>query len=238
MADQKQSEFPSASTLTGSEYVAIVQSAASKKSLLSSIKTFVLQGVSSLALTGLSTATNAAITATDSILVAFGKLQAQANYFSSLLSNCTPVLVLAKSAVAVSTPASTTEEVLATITIPAGIIGDNGQLRVYTLWSSTSSANTKTPRVRFGGTSGTAFLSATLTTSATTQVMTLIRNRSSASSQVGNVATVTASFGVSSGSITTATVDTSVATTLVITGQKAVSGETLTLESYTVEVIK
>jgi hypothetical protein len=38
-------------------------------------------------LTGLSTATNAAITATDSVLVAFGKLQAQITALSSSLSN-------------------------------------------------------------------------------------------------------------------------------------------------------
>ena len=63
-------------------------------------------------------------------------------------------VTLGTSAVQVATGAVTTEEVLATITIPAGIMGLNGRLRFSADGALTSSGNTKTIRVRFGGIGG------------------------------------------------------------------------------------
>ena len=40
---------------------------------------------------------------------------------------------------------------LATITIPAGLIGANGKVKFYPLWSNTNNANTKTLRVVLNG---------------------------------------------------------------------------------------
>lgn len=152
------------------------------------------------------------------------------------LINPRPALVLGASAAAVSCPADTSEDLLATVTIPAGIMGLNGILRIYHLWSFTSSANNKTPRVRLGGIGGTVYGSDVFTTSATWQDMRWIANRGAANSQIGGKS----SAGIltfSTSSNITSSVDTSAATTLVFTGQKASAGETLTLEQYLVELL-
>lgn len=148
------------------------------------------------------------------------------------------VRVLAQSAVAASVGATTDETVLATITIPAGAMGLNGCLRIETLWTVTNSGNNKVLRWRLGGIGGTAFLEATLTASVTYHDLRSIRNRGAANSQVGWAATATAGgHAASTSAASTGTIDTSAATTVVITGQKANSGETLTLEAYTVELL-
>lgn len=140
--------------------------------------------------------------------------------------------IIAQSAVAVTTPADTNENTLATITIPGGVIGANGRLVVEAYFNVTASTNSKTWRVRLGGTS----LHNGVTTSATAvSVGTLapIANRNSESSQVGVGYT---GNGVSSAALPTGTVDTTADQTLTITGQKATGAETMTLAQYTVRL--
>jgi hypothetical protein len=152
--------------------------------------------------------------------------------------------VLAKSAVAVSGAANTSENVLATVTIPAGAMGPNGVLRLESMWSFTGSANSKTLRARLGGIGGTAYLGYATTTASHIAFgdQRRIMNRNSAASQVGANGTVLVGglptvFAFSATAATTSTIDTSAATTLVFTGEKATGAETLTLESYLVEVL-
>lgn len=142
-----------------------------------------------------------------------------------------------QSAVAASVTGTTNETVLATIKIPGGAMGANGVMRIITLWTVTNSANNKQLRVRLGGDAGTPFLSLGVTTVAAAQELTLIRNRNSAASQVGFAATPASSYGTSTSANTTATVDTAADTSLVITGQLTNTGETITLEAYTVEIL-
>lgn len=143
---------------------------------------------------------------------------------------------LAQSAVAASCPADTTEDVLATITVPANAMGPNGRLRITTIWSYTNSANTKTMKVRFGGTGGTQYLSTGQTTTASMRHMVEIANRNSVSSQVGGPSS-SSSFATAGGNPVTSARDTTAAQDIVISGQKALSSETLTLESYLIELI-
>ena len=148
--------------------------------------------------------------------------------------------ILGASAVAVSCPVDTTEDILATINIPAGAMGLNGILRVQHAWTVTNSANNKILRVRLGGIGGTQMASATLTTVATAFAVTHIANRGAANSQVSPPNASSTFLGFTAGSssaLQTASIDTSAATTLVLTGAKASAGETLTLESYLVELI-
>jgi hypothetical protein len=145
--------------------------------------------------------------------------------------------VLAQSNVGVSCPADTNENALASITVHAGAMGPNGRLRITTLWSMTSSANNKQTRVRFSGASGTTYLTAGHTTVASLRDQREIGNRNSESLQVGSMPGAPGGFSTSSGVVTTSAVDTTVDTTVVITGQKANAGETLTLESYIVELL-
>ena len=153
--------------------------------------------------------------------------------------NKVPIQILASSGAAVSCAADTAENTLASITIPAGAMGPNGSLRVSTLWTMTNSANNKTIQVKLGGTGGTAFCNLVLGAGiASARYQHQIHNANSQSSQVGFVAANTVGFGTAAGANVTASIDTSAATTLVITGQKASAGEVLTLLAYTVELIK
>lgn len=141
--------------------------------------------------------------------------------------------VLAASGAAVTGAADTNENILASITVPP--MAPNGQLRIMTLFGVNNNANVKTARVRFSGIGGTIFGSLALANQVQGSLHTRIANRGSRSSQVGGDAAV--SFGVSTNALVTASVDTSVATTLVITGQKATGGDTFRLDSYSVELI-
>ena len=144
--------------------------------------------------------------------------------------------MLASSAVAVSHTGNTNETVLATVTIPAGLMGLNGILRFDVLWSITSSGNNKTTRVRLGGIGGTEFHSLINTTVASVRALRNIQNRGSASSQISEWAGGLGP-GSTSSAVTTGTVNTAVAQDLVITGRLASAGETITLERYIVELI-
>ena len=147
---------------------------------------------------------------------------------------------LAHSAVAASCPADASEDVLATITVPANSPSSNGMLRITTQWTFTNSANTKTLRARYSGAAGTIFQQFSVTTQATMRAQCEIHNRNATNSQVGAAigGPSTGQWGQSTGAIVTSAVDTTASTTIVITGQKASAGETLTLEWYLVELIE
>jgi hypothetical protein len=156
--------------------------------------------------------------------------------------------VVAASAVAVSHTGDTNETALATVAVPAGLMGTTGVLRVTSLWSLTSSENAKVLRARLGGMSGTEFLAVQLTSSATYRDQRQIANRNSASSQVGgpagNSLLPLESFGPGGGwgaaaaAVVTAAIDTTVNQNLVLTGQLADAGETVALEAYLVELLR
>jgi hypothetical protein len=151
--------------------------------------------------------------------------------------------VLAQSAIAVSGAADTNENTLATITVPANAMGTNGTVRVSVYFSFTGSTNAKTLRARFSGGAGTQFVNVGTAVAATTSISFefVIQNRNAANSQVGGMPNYpvqqnSSAPGVWTTSTATASVDTTAATTIVITGQKATGAETLTLERYLAEV--
>lgn len=143
--------------------------------------------------------------------------------------------LLAASGAAVSHTGNLTETALATVSIPAGAMGLNGGLLIYATWSMTNSANSKTPRIRLGGLSGTIVSGAGHTAAATFHDIRRVRNRNSASSQVFSFAAGSAAvIGPTTGALSTGAVDTSAAQDLVFSAQLANAGETLTLENYEV----
>lgn len=142
--------------------------------------------------------------------------------------------VLAQSSVAVSAAADTNENTLATVTVPANSMGANGRLRITALWSATNNANSKTCRIKFGGTN---FMVASIGSNATAFVEIFIGNRNATNSQVGTQDSDAVVYRTSTDTPTTAAVDTTADVTLLITGQKnTVAGDTITLESYLVEL--
>jgi len=141
--------------------------------------------------------------------------------------------VLAQSAVPASVTGTLSETTLATIAIPAGAMGVNGALRISTLWSYTNSANNKTLKIVLGGVQVQGI---TVTTSSAMNHIAVTRNRGAANSQITQFNSG-APFNVASQSNITTAVDTSQAQNLTITGTLANTGETITLEGYTVELL-
>jgi hypothetical protein len=144
--------------------------------------------------------------------------------------------VLAASAVAAHHTGDTLETALATIAIPAGAMGPNGALRITAVFSHTNSANNKTLRVRLGGMSGAAFMNYSNSANASQMTQRIIQNRNSQALQVSGSAGIANAVAPNTGSPATGAIDTSVAQDLVISGQLANAGETVTLESYLVEL--
>ena len=143
-----------------------------------------------------------------------------------------PIKIFSLSA-PVSLTGSTSVVTLATITIPAGLMGANGKLKIYTLWATTNNANVKTLRLNIGGA-----LCSTMTSQSVpnNSGLLIIRNINSESVQKCSSGLV-AGIGASFGSIASPTVDTSAASTITITGQLAVGTDTLTLEDLFIEVV-
>jgi len=147
------------------------------------------------------------------------------------------IVVLGSSGVAVPLTGSTSETQLALVNVAAGAMGLNGALRITTLWSVNNDADAKTGRIRFGGISGTQIMALNMASTATYQLMHIVRNRGAANSQVFQVVTATSNFTSSSGAVGTASVNSAISQDLVISGQLASGTDTITLEAYTVELI-
>lgn len=137
--------------------------------------------------------------------------------------------------ITVSVTNTTNETELYSVVIPKNTLGKNGILRVLTLWYHTNSANIKTLKIKFGGVS---FVSLFPTTTSIVQHLLCIRNRNNNAAQVSFPITNANVFNSILGTLFTATVDTSVDQILSITGQLALSTETINLESVSVEVVK
>jgi len=129
--------------------------------------------------------------------------------------------------------ASASVVTLATITIPAGLMGANGKLKIYPLWATTNNANTKTLRLNIGGVVCSTMTSQNVPNNSGLLIIRNINSESVQKCSSGLVAGIGSSFG----SIAAPTVDTSAATTITITGQLAAGGDTMTLEDLFVEVV-
>lgn len=145
--------------------------------------------------------------------------------------------IFAISGAAQTVGATTAETVLATISFAGGELGANGQLVVVTQWTTTNNANNKNQFVRIGGVAGTAMQVFTNTVHAGSTRYLVIANNNSQSAQK-TLAPPANSIGIGQfGSAgVTATVNTASAWDLIISGNKAVSTDTLTLESYQIIV--
>lgn len=121
---------------------------------------------------------------------------------------------------------------LATVTVPANSMGINGRVMPTSLWTFPNNANTKTMRVKFGG---TTFQSFALTTVSTQRAQCEIVNRGVANIQIS---ANTNNGGYTSG--TTATVngaiDTTADATLLFTGNLSVATDYIILESARTDI--
>jgi len=137
---------------------------------------------------------------------------------------------------------TTAEQKAVGLLLPAGLIGDGYEIDVTILQTYNNNANNKVLRVRLGAAddlNGTAFLTSTVSTTATAQNQCKIRTTTaSANAQIGYAGSVSTPFGNSSGAVITAAVDMSAASYLVISGQCAAGGVSQTIKAYTVDIAR
>lgn len=138
-------------------------------------------------------------------------------------------LILANKAVPASVTGTVAETALATITIPGGLMGPNGSIRVTPIFSITNNANNKSLGIKLGGQS---IFAIGLTTNSAYQAIATARNRGSQSAQLS-----TSGGGYAAVFTANTNVDTSVDQVLTINGTLANAADTITLEGYTVEVL-
>lgn len=143
-------------------------------------------------------------------------------------------VTLGQGGAAAALTGTVTETALATVTVKGGAMGAQGQIMVHSSWSYTNSANAKNARLRIGGVAGTVCMNYTVTTTLTLSDLRRVANRNSVSSQ-----TVTASsgghtggFGTAANALPTPAQNSASDFDLVLTGQLANTGETITLESW------
>ena len=122
---------------------------------------------------------------------------------------------------------STTETTLINVSLPAGAMGNNGQVIVTSNWSCNNSAGAKTGTVYFGGTAiGTA---SSYTTSTGGSSMNSIRNRGA----LGVQSTQLIGGAAASAHVYTA-IDSSAAVAITITGDTATATDHIVLEGFTI----
>lgn len=143
------------------------------------------------------------------------------------------VLPFQSGAASAALTGSTSETVLATLTLPGGTLGPNGSINVDALWSNNNSAGTKTLRCRFGGLTGMIFGTSTSSTTVAARATGFMQNRNSASAQIGSN---NAGFIASNAAHNTGVLDTANAQDIVITGQLGVGTDSMTLEGYTIRI--
>lgn len=146
------------------------------------------------------------------------------------------VIVLAQSGVAVPLTGSTIATILANITIPGGCMGPNGSIRVTMLGSMTSNANNKTWIIRYGGAATPYYLAGVSNVNGLAARVT-ITNRGAVGTQVGPATNIAAEIGLF-GALTTSSENSDANQSVQIIGQLAAGTDTMTAESYIVELIQ
>lgn len=142
-------------------------------------------------------------------------------------------LIVGSGATQQSHTGSTSETTLVTVSIPAGLMGSNGRVRVTVLGGATGASGNKTWRVKFGG---TAFLEIVgTTTTLSSRIQCEIANRNATNSQVGG-ALAQGNWSTNTAAVITSAIDTTAAVNLTITGQLSSAGDSVSVESYLVEV--
>jgi hypothetical protein len=129
---------------------------------------------------------------------------------------------------------TTNEVVLDQVTIPGGAMGTNGQLRISGLWSFSNNVNTKTLRIKIGG---TVFEQIVAPGNLILPFEFRIANRGVANSQVSIPLGMTSFYTPQSSVALVMAVDTSVDQVLQFTGQLTVGTDTASIESWLVEIL-
>lgn len=149
------------------------------------------------------------------------------------------VLVLAQSgALGAIVTGTTAETVVQTITVPGGLLGPNGALRLSLSFSMTASANIKTLRAKYGGPSGLDLLAGRQISTATTvtvNMQRMMQNRGATNAQVAPSGW--SDFGVNTTGNNTGAIDSTQEQQLQISVQLASAADSIRLEAYALEAL-
>jgi hypothetical protein len=136
-------------------------------------------------------------------------------------------------------PTDATFVSMGNVTVPAGVMGANGMLRIDATYSFTSSASTKNVEIRFGG---SAAYTSSFTTNTGVRLQLLIQNRNSTSSQANSLSLGGQSqFGSSTATVPlTLSINTANSQTIEMGGYwgAGVATENITLQRYSVELLR
>lgn len=138
------------------------------------------------------------------------------------------------SAVPISLTGTTTATLLATIAVPANSMGPNGIVRVRGHWSMTNNANSKNMAIRWG-LANTNLFSGGFASQASLRADVEVQNRNGTGSQLIPAVSTSASFGFL-GAVTADSQDTTIAQRIQFVGTLSNAGDTMTLESFTVDL--
>lgn len=146
---------------------------------------------------------------------------------------------LSKSTTASSHTGDTVETALATFTITGGTIGSTDRLEITTFWTRSGSAAAATPRVRLDGTTGTIYGTDTIVALAARNIQgkTIIYSNNATNAQKASGAPISNPYISTPNAIITSTADFTGNVDVVISGQLANAGDTITLQSYYIEQI-
>jgi hypothetical protein len=146
------------------------------------------------------------------------------------------VTPLASGSTQITHTGDTSETVLKAVTIPGGTLGPNGRLRITAIWGMTGAGGTRAVNVKFGG-GANYFLSHVYTTGGlSARNQTDIANRDDEAVQIGS-ASGQVNWSQSGTAVVTRTVDTTQDQDIDFAVQLADAGDTVSLESYLVELI-
>lgn len=144
-------------------------------------------------------------------------------------------VTLARGGFSTSAPSDTTEDVLLTVAVPAGI-GPNAQIVVHLTGQQNAGGSNKTWRVRWGGTSGDIIGTLVSNTIANLSMTSYITNANATGTQwtfgeyMADAAAGALPAGLSS-------VNTTSATSIIISCQKAIAADVCVLNQVTVDLI-
>lgn len=136
---------------------------------------------------------------------------------------------------------NTTHTKVASVLVPAGAMGTNGQLDIEANWSNNNNGNNKTRSVYLSATdaiAGTAFSSTNVTTTVFTWFMHRIRNMNAANAQQGSHASGSAGGPGSFSGVVTSAIDTAAAAYVVFSLQLADAGDSVGLDYYRVTLTR
>lgn len=142
-----------------------------------------------------------------------------------------------KSGAAVTAPADTVENTLATISVPANALGANGFIRFSFSLGVTNNANAKNIRLRYSGAAGTQLMNANAANVSAFMFQGTLSNSNATNAQRTSVHGGNVSGWSLQAQLAQSAIDTTAATTIVITAQKASAGDTVTLIDYLFELI-